>query len=78
VDVGTSEEAPGLEEESVEALGVAAVRVEERECAEARAQADPLRRRWERRQDLVGERAGVARGRRVDLVAVDGTEQCRA
>ena len=41
VDVGAAEEAAGLEEERVEALGVAAVRVEERERAEARAEADP-------------------------------------
>ena len=38
-----AEEAAGLEEERVEGLGVAAVGVEEREGAEARAEPDPER-----------------------------------
>jgi hypothetical protein len=40
VDVGTPEEAARLEEQRVEAVGVAAVGVEERERAEARAEPD--------------------------------------
>jgi len=75
VRVGAAEEAARLEKERVEALRVAAVDVEEGESAEACSQPDPFRRRWECRQDLVCERTGVARRRRVGLVPVDRAEQ---
>ena len=75
VRVGAAEEAARLEEERVEALRVAPVRVEERKRAEARAEADPDRGLRQRGEDLLDEGARVARRGGVGLVAVDRAEE---
>ena len=78
VALGAAEEAARLEEEGVEAVRMAPVRVEERERAEARADPDPCRGGRELREDLLRERARVAGGGGVGLVAVDRAEEGRA
>src|SRR3954470_11954880 len=74
------EEAARLEEQAVERLRVAAMGVEHREAAEARAHADALPVRdsfCDRGQELAHERARIERARGIRLVAVDRLDQRR-
>ena len=73
-----AEEAAGLEQERVERRRGRAVRVQEGQRAEARAEPDSRSAGVEGGQQFLREGACVARGGGVVLLALDGVDECGA